>query len=138
MNAQPTHADYIGQYLKLRNFIAARQEAFDAEMKPYSEAMKALEDWGAGVLNQLAGDDDAKASLATPQGTMYRKKTLSLKVADRAAWFAFIFSSPDHERYLTAAVSKDEVQEYMKKYQAAPPGVETAWIRKTLFNSPKK
>jgi hypothetical protein len=138
MNAQPTHADCIGQYIKLRNFIAARQAAFDAEMEPYNAAMKALEDWGQGVLNQLAGDDDAKASLATPQGTMYRKKTLSVKVADREAWFTFIFSDADHERYLTSAVSKEEVQEYMKKYQSAPPGVETAWIRKTLFNSPKK
>lgn len=138
MNSQPTHADCIGQYIKLRNFIAARQEAFDAEMKPYQDAMKALEDWGAGVLNQIAGDDDAKASLATPQGTMYRKKTLSVKVADREAWFQFVFSSVDHERYLTSAVSKDEVQEYMKKYQATPPGIETSWVRKTLFNSPKK
>jgi hypothetical protein len=137
MNAQPSHADYIGQYIKLRNFIDAQQEAFDAEMKPYHDAMKALEDWGAGVLNELAGDDDAKASLATPQGTMYRKKTLSLKVADREAWFAFIFES-QREEFLTAAVSKEAVSEYMDKYKAAPPGVETAWIRKTIFNSPKK
>ena len=138
MNAQPSHADCIGQYIKLRNLIAARQEAFDAEMAPYHAAMKALEDWGAGVLNQMAGDEDEKASMATPQGTMYRKKTLSLKVADREAWFEFVFSDPDHVRYLTAAVSKDEVAEYMKKFQAAPPGIETVWVRKTLFNSPKK
>lgn len=135
---QPTHADCIGQYIKLRNFIAARQEAFDAEMKPYHDAMKALEDWGAGILNSLAGDDDAKASLATTQGTMYRKKTLSLKVADREKWFEFVFSDFDHARYLTAAVSKDEVQQYMEKFQCAPPGIETTWVRKTLFNSPKK
>jgi hypothetical protein len=138
MNSQPTHADCIGQYIKLRNFIAARQEAFDAEMQPYHEAMKALETWGLGILNQLAGDDDEKASLATPQGTVYRKKTLSVKVADRETWFDFIFADADHVRYLTTAVSKDEVQEYMKKYKAAPPGVETTWVRKALFNSPKK
>jgi hypothetical protein len=137
MNAQPAHADYIGQYIKLRNFVAARQEAFDAEMAPYHDAMKALEDWGAGVLNQLSGDDDAKASLATPQGTMYRKKTLSVKVSDREAWFAFIFEA-SREEFLTSAVSKEAVVDYMEKYKAAPPGVETAWIRKTLFNSPKK
>ena len=138
MNAQPSHADCIGQYIKLRNFIAARQEAFDKEMEPYVAAMKALEDWGGGVLNQLAGDDDAKASLATPQGTMYRKKTLSLKVADRDKWFEFIFADDNNVRFLTAAVSKDEVVDYMEKYKAAPPGIETAWVRKTLFNSPKK
>jgi hypothetical protein len=137
MNAQPTHADLIGQYIKIRNFIAARQEAFDAEMAPYHDAMTHLENWGGSVLNQLAGDDDAKASLATPQGTMYRKKTLSIKVADREAWFAFIFEASRAE-FLTAAVSKEAVTEYMDKYKAAPPGVETSWIRKTLFNSPKK
>src|SRR5258708_3213443 len=138
MNSQPTHADCIGQYIKLRNFIAARQEAFDAEMAPYHDAMKALEDWGGGILNQLAGDEDDKASLATPQGTMYRKKTLSLKVADREKWFEFVFADDNNVRFLTAAVSKDEVVDYMEKYKAAPPGIETAWIRKTLFNSPKK
>jgi hypothetical protein len=138
MNAQPTHADCIGQYIKLRNFIAARQKAFDAEMAPYVAAMKALEDWGAGVLNELAGNDDEKASLATPQGTMYRKKTLSLKVADREEWFAFVFADSDNVRFLTAAVSKEEVQDYMKKYQSTPPGIETSWVRQTLFNSPKK
>lgn len=138
MNSQPSHADCIGQYIKLRNFISARQEAFDAEMAPYHAAMKALEDWGAGILNQLAGDEDEKASLATPQGTMYRKKTLSVKVADREKWFEFVFSDFDHARYLTAAVSKDEVSMYMEKFKAAPPGIETTWIRKVQFNSPKK
>jgi hypothetical protein len=137
MNSQPTHADCIGQYIKLRNFIAAKQEAFDKEMEPYHAAMKALEDWGGGVLNQMAGDDDAKASLATPQGTMYRKKTLSIKVADREAWMDFIFDGR-REGFLTAAVSKEAVVEYMDQFKAVPPGVETAWIRKTLFNSPKK
>ena len=137
MNAQPSHADYIGQYIKLRNFIAARQEAFDKEMEPYHAAMKALEDWGQGVLNQLAGDDDAKASLATPQGTMYRKKTLSVKVDDREAWFQFIFEA-NREAFLTTAVSKEAVVEYMDKYKSEPPGIATSWIRKTLFNSPKK
>ena len=137
MNAQPTHADCIGQYIKLRNFIAAKQEAFDAEMKPYADAMKALEDWGAAVLNELAGNDDEKASLATPQGTMYRKKTLSLKVADREGWMDFIFDGR-REGFLTAAVSKEAVVEYMEQFKSTPPGIETTWIRKTLFNSPKK
>ena len=137
MNAQPTHADCIGQYIKLRNFIAARQEAFDAEMAPYHAAMKALEDWGGGILNQLAGDEDEKASLATPQGTMYRKKTLSVKVADREEWMDFIFDGR-REGFLTAAVSKEAVVEYMDQFKAVPPGIETTWIRKTLFNSPKK
>lgn len=137
MNSQPTHADCIGQYIKLRNFISARQEAFDAEMQPYHEAMKALETWGMGILNQLAGDDDEKASLATPQGTMYRKKLLSVKVADREAWFAFVFEA-DREEFLTSAVSKEAVVEYMDKYKSTPPGIETTTVRKTLFNSPKK
>lgn len=137
MNSQPTHADCIGQYIKLRNFISARQEAFDAEMQPYHDAMKALEAWGMGILNQLAGDDDEKASLATPQGTMYRKKTLSVKVADREEWMDFVFDGR-REGFLTTAVSKEAVVEYMDTYRSTPPGIETAFIRKTLFNSPKK
>ena len=137
MNAQLTDADFIAQYIKLRNYKAAEQEAFDARMKPYDDAMKTIEDWGAGRLNQIAGDDDGKASLATPQGTMYRKKTLSVKVADREAWFKFIFEA-DRDAFLTSAVSKEAVVEYMEQYKSTPPGVEIAWIRKTLFNSPKK
>lgn len=138
MNAQPTHADCIGQYIKLRNFIAARQEAFDTEMQPYRDAMKALEDWGTNVLNDLAGDDDAKASLATPQGTMFRKKKLYIKVSDRDKWFEFVFSDADNVRYLTAAVSSDEVKLYMEKYKCAPPGIESTVARTIQFNSPKK
>ena len=137
MNSQPTHADCIGQYIKLRNFIAARQEAFDAEMQPYHDAMKALEAWGMGILNQLAGDDDEKASLATPQGTLYRKKLLSVKVTDREEWMDFIFDGR-REGFLTTAVSKEAVVEYMETYRSTPPGIETSWIRKTLFNTPKK
>ena len=132
----PSPADCIGQYIKLRNFVAAEDAKHAERMSPYHAAMSSLEAWGMAELNQIAGDDDTKASIATPRGTVYRKKVLSIKVDDREAWMDFIFDGR-REGFLTAAVSKEAVQEYMDQFKSVPPGIATTWIRKTLFNSPK-
>jgi hypothetical protein len=132
----PSPADCIGQYIKLRNYIAAKQKAFDEELAPYQAAMTAIENVMLGELNKIGTGEGDKASIATPQGTCFRKRLLSVKVADREEFMDFLFDGR-REGFITNAVSKEAVTEYMDQFKSTPPGIDTQWIHKIQFNSPK-
>lgn len=132
-----TDEQLIGQFIKLRNYVDAQTKAFEETMKPYEDGMKAIENHFSGVLNTMAPDPDGKASIATSHGTVFRKKELSVGIADREVWFDFIGSDFDaNKRFLTMAVTKKEVQEFITETQQLPPGLNATYIYKTQFRSP--
>jgi len=124
MNTQ----EIIARYIAMRDYLAQRQEAFDAEIKPYKEGMDAL----AGMV-QLELNQRGEESVKTEAGTAYLSKTMTVKVKDRHALFDFIRESDEFD-LLTAAVAKDAVQQYMDEHQGAmPPGVEAAYFTRCNF-----
>jgi len=134
MNAQ----DLIARYIQLRNHIAKRSAEHAAELAPYTAALKAIEDAGSKMLIEQSGGDEGKANIVTPAGTMYRKRWTSIKMADRATFFRFIGDDfPVRQKFLTAAVTKSEVEEYIEVVKAVPPGLDVSRGYNTLFNSPK-
>ena len=130
-----SHADLIGRYIKLRNFIDAESKAFKEKMKPYDDAMTTIENHMTAELIKQSGND-GKASIATPQGTCFRKLTTSVKMADREQFMDFVFDGR-REGFLTNHVSKDAVTEYLEQFKSIPPGIDIATFYTVQFNSPK-
>ena len=130
--------DLIGRYIQLRDYVAKRSAEHAEELKPYNEAMAAIEAAGSALLIEASGGDEGKANIVTPAGTMYRKRWTSVKVADRPTFMAFIGADFAHrQNFLTSAVTKSEVEEFVEMTKAVPPGLDITRGYNTLFNKPK-
>ena len=129
--------DLIGQYIKLRDFVAKRSAEHAEELAPYTAAMKAIEDAGSAMLIEQGGEE-GKANIATPAGTMFRKRWTSIKMADRPSFMAFVTSDwTARQSFLTSAVTKSEVEDFIEREKAVPPGLDIARGYTTNFNKPK-
>ena len=127
----------IAQYIKLRGYVEKRSKEHAAELKPYMDAMAAIENAGSAML-VAQGGEEGKANIVTPSGTMYRKRWTSIRVADREAWMGFIVEDwENRERFLTTAVTKKEIEDFIEQYQTKPPGIDVSRGYNTLFNAPK-
>lgn len=130
--------ELIGRYIQLRDYVAKRSAEHAEELKPYAEAMAAIEAAGSAMLIEHSGGDEGKANIATAAGTMYRKRWTQIKMADRPAFMAFVGNDFAHrQNFLTAAVTKSEVEEYIEMTKSVPPGLDIARGYNTLFNKPK-
>ncbi len=134
MNAQ----EIIANYITLRNHVAKRAAEHEAELAPFKAAMAKYEQDGSALLIETSGGDEGKANIVTPAGTMYRKRWTSIKVADRETFMQFVAADFNYRhKFLTSAVSKKEIEEYIEVEKAVPPGLDIARGYQTLFNSPK-
>lgn len=130
-------SDLIARYLQLRDYVEHVSAQHEAQLAPYKAGMKAIEDAGAAMLIEQGGEE-GKANIVTPAGTMYRKRWTSIKMADRPTFFAFVGDDWQHrQNFLTAAVTKSEVEEYIETQKAVPPGLDISRGYNTLFNKPK-
>lgn len=127
----------IAQYIKLRDYVEKRSKEHAEELAPYNAALKAIENAGSAMLIEQGGDE-GKANIVTPSGTMYRKRYTSIKMADRPAFFSFVTGDwVARQSFLTSAVSKSEVEEFIEREKAVPPGLDISRGYNTLFNRPK-
>lgn len=130
--------DLIGQYIKLRDFVEVRSKAHAEELAPYSSAMKTIEDAVSKILIESSGSDEGKANIVTPAGTAYRKRWTQIKMADRPTFFTFVAGDwAARQAFLTSAVTKSEVEDFIEREKAIPPGLDIARGYNTLFNKPK-
>ena len=129
--------DLIGRYIELRDYVARRSAAHQEELKPYNEAMVAIENkCGAMLIEQ--GGEEGKANIATPAGTVFRKRWTSIKVVSRPDWLKFVTDDwADRQRFLTSAVAKTEVEEWIEINKTKPPGVDIDRGYNIQFNKPK-
>lgn len=137
---EPTDADIIGQYIKIRDFLDKKTAEFETSLEPYKKAMTALE----GVMSQRLMDQNTQ-SVKTECGTAYRSSILSPKVADKDVLLDWVFEGKKYS-FLTSAVSKEAVKEHMDAHKTIvngkeelgppPPGVSVTWIFKTNFRRP--
>jgi hypothetical protein len=131
----PTADMIVSRYLELRDYRKAREDEFKEEMKPYAEAMAALEA-AAGELMRTTG----QKALSTENGTAYQTHILSTRCEDPDSWFEFIFNIAMSNRalaqsYLTTHVGKEAVETYMQGVGEGhpPPGVKTEMVIKVNF-----
>ena len=114
-----THAEMIKKYLEIKDYIEREQKAFDEKTEPYTKAMSTIANHLLEVLNTQGGQ-----SIKTDFGTAYKATSMAAKVVDREEFYNFVFDHRAHN-YLTAAVSKDAVKEFMEINNGLlPPGIE--------------
>lgn len=133
-----TADELIAQYIRLRDFVDKRSKEHAAELEPYQAALKTIENAGSAMLIEASGADEGKANIVTPSGTMYRKRWTQIKMADRPTFMAFVTADwTARQSFLTSAVTKSEVEEFIEREKAIPPGLDIARGYSTLFNRPK-
>jgi len=123
-----TTADLIGRYIQIRDHIAAMTKQHEESLKPYQEALQAIEGAVTEEINRLDGQ-----SVKTEQGTAYRSEWTAVKVADRETFLDFVFAGR-HEGFITNATSKEAVKEFIDAHNGqVPPGLDFTRGYKTLF-----
>ena len=131
----PTTADVIERYIQTRDFIAKKTAEFEEYLAPYQGSMATMEAWMAEQLNAL-GVEGEKCAIRTEKGTAFRQTNTNVKVEDRELFMDFVFDGR-REGFLTSAVSKDAVKEYLEMHNhVPPPGVAVAFHHKTMFRKP--
>ena len=123
-----TPAEMIGEYIRCRDWLEADDAKHAERQAPVKERMQILE--GAVTEALLAAGGE---SLKTEKGTAYRSTVLAVRCASREDFMDFVFDGR-REGFLTSAVAKDAVKEYMQMHDGQiPPGVDVTYIHKTNF-----
>ena len=121
--------ELIQQFIKLRDCVEAKTRAFEESIKPYKDGMTAIENAVSQQIIELGGE-----SIKTEFGTAYRTTLMAVKMADRETFMRFVGDDFEHRSaFLTAAVAKEQVKEYMEENKALPPGLDVAYIHRTNF-----
>ncbi len=121
-------ASMIGEYIKRRDKLEADSIKFEEGQAVTKYHMQRLE--GAVTEALLAAGGE---SLKTDQGTAYRSTVLAVRCASREDFMDFVFDGR-REGFLTSAVAKDAVKEYMSMHDGqVPPGIAVTYIHRTNF-----
>jgi hypothetical protein len=115
----PTVDEYVAQYVKLRDYVKAKEE----ELKPYTEAMDLI----AAQLGQKMRDNGVE-SFKTEHGTAYKTQTLSVKTADKDAFVRYCIGEEKWD-LVDFRPAKSGVEEFMaQNNDTPPPGVDVALV----------
>lgn len=121
--------EMIQQYIKLRDYVEAQTKAFEETMKPYKDGMASIEAAVSQQIIELGGE-----SIKTEFGTAYRTTVMAVKMADRQAFMEFVTQDwGEREVFLTSAVTKEAVKDWLEQNNSKPPGLDVNWIHKTNF-----
>lgn len=117
----PTIDNVVGGYIRLRDEKKRIAERQKDELAPFNAKMKKMEAWLQAQLN-AQGTTNSKT---TDGHTVYLSTTVNATVNDRDAFLEFV---REHNLWamLTAAVSKDAVEEFIESTGNAPPGVSVS------------
>ena len=120
-----TPEQMIEQYVKLRDTKRAISAEFEEKLKPYDEALDAIENALLYIMRDL-GVDSIKSN---EFGTAYKKKAVSFSVNDRSAWLRFVIGG-EHWDMLTNHIAKEALEAFLEQNDNVPPeGVD---IREVL------
>ena len=128
---KPSAGYLIKRYLEIRHDIVILTDRFEKEVQPYKEGLETIENLLMDEINRLEGQ-----SIKSEDGTAYRTPQTFFRVADREAWFNWVFST-GHRDMLTAHVAKEAVKEWMEteNNDAPPPGVNVTRMYKINVRS---
>jgi hypothetical protein len=110
----------ISQYIKIRDYIKAQDDAHATRMKPYKQGLIDL----ANALALYAKEQNLSV-VKTLSGSAFPTEQLRVKCSDRDTFLEFVFSN-NARQFLTAHVSKEAVRDFMNLHDGTvPPGLET-------------
>lgn len=121
--------EMIQQYIRLRDHVGLKTKEFEETLKPYKAGMAAIEAAVSQQIIELGGE-----SIKTEFGTAYRSTTLAVKMADRQAFMEFVTQDwGEREAFLTSAVTKDVVKDWIEQNNSKPPGLDISYVHRTNF-----
>jgi hypothetical protein len=115
----------VGQYVKLRDLIKAKDDAHDEAMKPLKETLEKLNGVLLAHVNAVGGD-----GVMTSAGTVSKTLKYTASIADASAFWSWVvsqgaFDMVDKKANLTA------MKEYAAENNGAlPPGVNLTSVEK--------
>lgn len=119
----------VGVYIKMRDALATKRKAFEAEETAIKDQMKVLEN---ALLNHLNNAGEGVNSVATDAGTFYRQEDIIPICSDWDALYAWIAENNEFEA-LERRIKKTFVKDYMDAHKVThedgsvepllPPGV---------------
>jgi hypothetical protein len=113
-----TTDNLVGVYRNIRDRKEAIEAQHKEQLEPYKENLKKIE----GLLLKRM-QDGSVTSVPTLQGTAYQRTVSSVKVANSGAFFDWLQSSGRWE-LADIRAAKKEVEAFVEKEQALPPGLD--------------
>jgi nanoRNase/pAp phosphatase (c-di-AMP/oligoRNAs hydrolase) len=115
-----TLEDAVDSYIRLRDMVSEKEQAFKEEKAKLQSAMDKLES-----LIMLRMDEQGVESVRTKSGTAYKSTRTSATVADWDQVLAFIQTN-ELWPMLERRVNKSVVEQYKTEHGEVPPGVNWA------------
>lgn len=109
--------DLIKHYLDLKDHRTELERKHKEEMAFFGGGMQVILD---ELKSRMDVDD---VGFKGKHGTVYKATTMFARVADKEAFFDFVRQTNGYE-FLTSAISKEAVKEYLEEHAEAPPGVK--------------
>lgn len=109
--------ELIKHYLDLKDYKTELERAHKETLAVYDQGMQAILD---ELKSRMTMED---VGFKGKHGTVYKSTTMLARVSDRTAFLEFVFSTNNSD-FLTSAVSKEAVREYLEEHAHAPPGIK--------------
>lgn len=107
----PKVNDVVSAYRRLRDSKKALETEQAEALKPIKEKMEKLENWLHAHLNEVGAD-----SIATPDGTVYKTTTASVRIEDWSATIQYIIEN-NLWHMLEKRLAKSQVEAYVEEEQ---------------------
>lgn len=121
-----TIGDKIERYLAIRAKKKALDDAHDAAIKPYAQALEVLENDFLAAMN-AQGVQNIKGSNG---GLAYKTTVMQCTMEDRSALIRHVMSDPSAFDLFTNSLAKDAVKTFVEEHNEPPPGVKVNYITK--------
>ena len=109
--------DLVKLYIQIRDQKAVESKAWDVRETDLKEKLEKI-----GAVLNVRFKERGSTSTKTPFGTAFQDKVAYATVADRDAFFDYVFNNQARE-LIAASVAKDGVRQYIAAHNDIPPGV---------------
>lgn len=114
------NGNLIKEYLKLRNWKEAEEEAFEAHIKFHAkDRMNRIESIMLGRLNEEGNDRVASKGI----GTAFKQKNASCRIVDPLAFRNYVIHTEEWD-VADWKANKTAVRDMVERGEEAPPGVD--------------
>lgn len=111
-------SEAIETYISLRDEIAQKKKAHEAEIAPLKERMDKIEAKFLEAFNRMGTDNMSVRGV----GTAFRSTKTSASVADKESFMEFV-KDGGNWHLLEVRAAKTAVDEYVSRHETPPPGV---------------
>lgn len=111
-------SEAIEKYISLRDELAKRKKAFEAEMLPLKNQMDRIEGKFLELFNKMGTDNMTVRGI----GTAFKSTSSSATVADKEVFFNHV-KETEEWNLMEVRAAKTQIDAYIEQHQTPPPGV---------------